>query len=87
MTDDAKRVLLEYADGSMFGLTAVRSLLGSTVRAIRAIDSLTASGHARVKDDGRLSLYRLTAKGRDLAQAARELPTLRGTGGGERDPK
>lgn len=79
MTDDAKKILLEYADGSPFGAMGVRSLLGgSSARAARAIDSLLASGFARLgSDDGRL--YKLTAKGRDLARAARQSPGLRGS--------
>ena len=79
MTDDAKKVLLKYADGSPFGAVGVRSLLGgSSVRAARAIDSLLSSGFARLgSDDGRL--YKLTAKGRDLARAARQQPGLQGS--------
>ncbi|MYA33276.1 MAG: hypothetical protein F4164_06355 [Gemmatimonadales bacterium] len=79
MTDDAKKILIEYADGSAFGAMGVRSLLGgSGARAARAIDSLLASGFARPgSDDGRL--YKLTAKGRDLAGAALQQPSLRGS--------
>ncbi len=79
MTDDAKKVLLQYADGSPFGAMGVRSLLGGSAgRAARAIDSLLNSGFARLgSDDGRL--YKLTAKGRDLARAARQLPSLQGS--------
>jgi len=79
MTDDAKKILLKYADGAPFGAMGVRSLLGgSGVRAARAIDSLLTSGLARLgSDDGRL--YKLTAKGRDLARAARQQPGLQGS--------
>ena len=68
MTEDAKKVLLEYADGSVFGRMAVRSLLGgSNVRATRAILSLVRAGLVR-RHDGGLRLYRLTPLGREIAR-------------------
>ena len=70
MTDNAKRVLVEFADGSPFGSAAVRRLLGGgTRRAARAIESLVGAGMARPAARGRATLYKLSARGRDLGSA------------------
>ena len=74
MTNDAKRVLLEFADGSLFGSVTVRRLLGCGAgQAARAIGSLVSQGLARQTDRGGATLYRLTARGRDLGSAVVEL--------------
>ncbi|MDE0357761.1 MAG: hypothetical protein OXN92_08455 [Gammaproteobacteria bacterium] len=71
MTDDAKRVLFEFADGSPFGVAGVRRLLRCrTVRAGRAIQSLVNAGLARPTDRGGRQLYRIGPRGRDLAASA-----------------
>ena len=74
MTNDAKRVLVEFADGSPFGAVAVRELLGCGARrAARAIESLVGAGMARPAARGRATLYKLSARGRDLGSAVLEL--------------
>ena len=74
MTNDAKRVLLEFADGSPFGPVAVRRLLGCRAKgAARAIESLVNAGLARPTDPGRRTLYELSPRGRDLGSAVFEL--------------
>ncbi|WP_420462812.1 hypothetical protein [Candidatus Palauibacter sp.] len=74
MANDAKRVLVEFADGSPFGPVAVRRLLGCRAkRAARAIESLVGAGLARPTDRGSATLYRLSPRGRDLASAVLEL--------------
>ncbi|MCY3704488.1 MAG: hypothetical protein OXH08_03170 [Gammaproteobacteria bacterium] len=70
MTDDAKRVLFEFADGSPFGVAGVRRLLRCrAVRAGRAIQSLVNAGLARSTDRGGGQLYKISPRGRDLASA------------------
>ena len=83
MTEDAKRVLVTFADGSPFGPVAVRRLLGcGAKRAARAIDSLVGAGLARPADRGGATLYRLSARGRDLGTA---VPGLRSGSKGDRE--
>ena len=73
MTNDPKRVLLEFSDGSPFGPVAVRRLLGCRAkRAARAIESLVGAGLARPTDRGGATLYKLSPRGRDLASAVAE---------------
>ncbi|WP_419166732.1 hypothetical protein [Candidatus Palauibacter sp.] len=77
MTDDAKKVLAAFADGSLFGPTAVQRVLGCPARrASRAIRSLEDDGMARIADRGRRRIYRLTPRGRDLGHAAAELTAI-----------
>ncbi|WP_420439811.1 hypothetical protein [Candidatus Palauibacter sp.] len=67
MTEDAKRVLVAFADGSPFGPVAVGRLLGGGAkRTARAIDSLVGAGLARPADRGGATLFRLSPRGRDL---------------------
>jgi len=74
VTEDAKRVLVEFADGSPFGAVAVRRLLGGGARrAARAIESLVGAGFARPADRGGAALFKLSARGRDLGSAVLEL--------------
>ncbi|MDE2943463.1 MAG: hypothetical protein OXT63_04560 [Gemmatimonadota bacterium] len=83
MTDDAKRVLVEFADGSSFGPVAVRRLLGCGARrAARAIESLVGEGFAQPANLGGATLYKLSARGRDLGSAVLE---LRSGSTGDRD--
>ncbi|MDE2879649.1 hypothetical protein [Candidatus Palauibacter soopunensis] len=66
--DDAKRVLVEFADGSPFGAADVRLLLRCrALRAGRAIQSLVNAGLARPTDRGGRHLYGISPRGRDLA--------------------
>ncbi|MXX71496.1 MAG: hypothetical protein F4205_06370 [Gemmatimonadetes bacterium] len=70
MTDDAKRVLVEYADGSAFGSVAVRRLLGGgAMRAARAIESIVGAKLDRPANRSGATLYKLSARGRDLGAA------------------
>ena len=69
VTDDAKRVLLEFRDGSPFGPASVRRLLQYRAkRAGRAIQSLLNAGLARPTDQGRRTLYELSPRGGTSAQ-------------------
>lgn len=68
MTNDAKRVLSRWCDGSRFGLRAVADLLDcSHRRAKLTIDQLIDSGWA-MKIDRKRELYRLSSRGCDLGQ-------------------
>ena len=70
MTDDAKRVLVEFADGSPFGAADVRRLLRCrALRAGRAIQSLVNAGLARPTDRSGRHIYKISPRGRDLASA------------------
>ena len=74
MTNDAKRVLLEFRDGSPFGQACVRRLLECRVRkARRAIHSLLDAGLALPTEKDGTTRYRLSAQGRDLGSAVLEL--------------
>lgn len=70
MTEDAKRLLVEYADGSPFGTAAVRRQLGGeAMRAARAIESLVGARLARPANRDGATLCKLSARGRDLGSA------------------
>ena len=72
MTEDAKRILLEFSDGEPFGITTVRRLLKCRQpRAERALRSLTTAGMAR-RSPGNDRIYRLTPLGRDLGETQRQ---------------
>lgn len=76
MTNDAKRVLSRWSDGSRFGLRAVADLLDCNHRRAKlTIDQLIDSGWA-TKIDRTRELYRLSSRGCDLGQgvAAHENP-------------
>ena len=74
MTDDAKRVLLAFTDGSQFGPVAVQRLFGwGAKRAERAIRSLVKAGLAQPMDRSRRTLYELSPRGRDLGSTVLEL--------------
>ena len=68
MTNDAKRVLSGWCDGSRFGLRAVADLLDCGHRRAKlTIDQLIDSGWA-MKIDRTRELYCLTRRGCDLGQ-------------------
>ena len=68
-----KRVLLDLADGSPFGPTGVRRVVGcGAKRATRAIPSLVGAGLARPTHPGRMTLYELGPRRRDLGSAVFE---------------
>lgn len=71
VTEDAKRILYEFADGESFGVTAVRRLLTCrTARAERALHSLVTTGMVlRVRGNERI--YKLTPFGRNLGESLR----------------
>lgn len=74
MTNDAKRVLVEFADGSPFGVADVRLLLRCrALRAGRAIQSLVNAGLGWPTDRGGRHLYRISPQGRDLASTVIKL--------------
>lgn len=74
MTNDAKRVLVEFADGSPFGTASVRHLLSCRAnRPRRAIQSLVNAGLARPTEQGSITRYELSPQGRDLGSAVFEL--------------
>lgn len=69
MTEDAKRILFEFADGEPFGITTVRRLLKCRKpRAERALRSLLHADMAR-RSPGNDRIYKLTPLGRDLGEA------------------
>ncbi|WP_419860407.1 hypothetical protein [Candidatus Palauibacter sp.] len=73
MTEDAKRILHEFFDGEPFGITTVCRLLKCRkARAGRALRSLVTAGMAR-RAPGNDRIYKLTALGRDLGEAQRQL--------------
>lgn len=68
MTNDSKRVLSRWCDGSRFGLRAVADLLDCSHRHAKlTIDRLIDSGWA-MKIDRKRELYRLSNRGRDLGR-------------------
>ena len=68
MTNDAKRVLSRWCDGSRFGLRAVANLLDcSHRRAKRTVNQLMDSNWA-TKTDRTREIYRLSKRGCDLGQ-------------------
>ena len=72
MTDDAKRILIEFFDGEPFGVTTVCRLLNCPqARAERALRSLVTTGMAR-RSRGNDRIYRLTPLGRDLGETQRQ---------------
>ena len=74
MTDDAKQVLVEFADGSPLGAADVRLLLRCRApRAGRAIQSLVNAGLALPPDRGGRHIYKISPRGRDLASAVIKL--------------
>ncbi|MYE35048.1 MAG: hypothetical protein F4X23_09380 [Gemmatimonadales bacterium] len=71
MTEDAKRILLEFSDGEPFGITTVCRLLKCRqARAERALRSLITTGMVR-RSAGNDRIYRLTPLGRDLGETQR----------------
>ena len=68
MTNNAKRVLRRWRDGSRFGLRAVADLVGCNHRSAKFImNQLIASDWAE-KIDRKRDLYRLSSRGRDLGR-------------------